>query len=187
MPTDASFSPWLLWTLVVLAAGAIVGLLVGVWQSRRPRPTAPPTLTFQPVPGAPAVGPAAPGSGRPSKPPAFMPPPAPLAPALGDNQAEQRTFYRRVGNAVLVLLADADDHRRPRNAWVIDRSRDGLRLAAEQELPVGKVYSVRPAQAPPATPWTAVEVRHCTEVDGHWEAGCRFLQPPPVTVLMLFG
>ena len=69
----------------------------------------------------------------------------------------------------------------------MDRSRDGLRLAVERALKVGNVYTVRPVQAPPATPWTALEVRHCSQIDGHWEAGCRFLQPPPVAVLMLYG
>ena len=69
----------------------------------------------------------------------------------------------------------------------MDRSRRGVRLAVERPLLVGNVYTVRPCQAPPATPWMAVDVRHCSEIDGHWEAGCRFLQPPPVTVLMLYG
>ena len=43
--------------------------------------------------------------------------------------------------------------------------------------------------APPlgAAPWWTIEVRHCTEIDGHWEAGCRFVPVPPVQVLMQFG
>jgi hypothetical protein len=185
MPHDATpSSAWMLWTAAVLVVCAVAGLVAGVWQNRRRRPTAAPPLTFQPLP-VPASQP--PASGRSGKPPAFMPAPAPLAPALADSQPEQRAAYRRAGNPVLVLLADADEHGRPWNAWVIDRSRHGLRLAVEQELVVGQVYSVRPAQAPPATPWTAVEVRHCTEMGGHWEAGCRFVRPPPVTVVMLFG
>jgi hypothetical protein len=179
MPDGVTLPPWMLWTAVVLVASAAGGLLVGMWRARRLRPPPIPALTFQPPPPA--------GSGRTPKAPAFMPAPAPLAPALAADQAEQRAAFRRAGNPVPVLVADADDHRRPIDAWVIDRSRHGLQLAAERELAVGQVYTVRPTQAPPATPWTAVEVRHCEEVDGHWEAGCRFLQPPPVTVLMLFG
>jgi hypothetical protein len=128
-----------------------------------------------------------PGSSRTAQVPAFMPAPAPLAPALAQGQSEQRIDYRRAGNPVLALVADADTNRRPWNAWVIDRSRRGLRLAVEQELKVGAVYAVRPTQAPPATPWSAIEIRHCAEVDGHWEIGCRFLQAPPVALLMLFG
>jgi len=62
-----------------------------------------------------------------------------------------------------------------------------LRLAVERPLLVGNVYTVRPTQAPPATPWTALEVKHCAELDGHWEAGCKFLKPPTVAVLMLYG
>ena len=187
MPDDATLPPWMLWTAAVLAVCAVLGLAVGAWRARRHRPPAVPPLTFQALPG-PAPRPAADvGSGRTLKPPAFMPPPAPLASAPADDQSEQRASYRRAGNPILALVADTDAHGRPWNAWVIDRSRHGLRLAAERELTVGQVYTVRPAHVPPTTPWIAVEVRYCTAVDGHWEAGCRFLQPPPVPVLMLFG
>ena len=70
---------------------------------------------------------------------------------------------------------------------MVDRSRRGLRIAVERPLAVGTVYTVRPIEAPATTPWTAMEVRHCTNMDGHWEAGCRFLRPPTVAVLMLYG
>jgi hypothetical protein len=116
-----------------------------------------------------------------------MPPPAPIASPPTDPNAENRATFRRAGNAVLVQVADADPQRKPISAWVIDRSRQGLRLVVEYQLPLGGMYSVRPVQAPPATPWCAVEVRHCAAADGHWEIGCRFLQPPPMRVLMLFG
>jgi hypothetical protein len=84
-------------------------------------------------------------------------------------------------------VADDDQQREPWNAWVVDRSRHGVRLAVERPMKIGNVYTVRPAQAPPATPWTTLEVRHCSEVNGHWEAGCKFLQPPTVAIMMLFG
>jgi hypothetical protein len=133
-------------------------------------------ITFQPLPTAPTAA---------TRMPAIAPP-APLAAAPTEGP-EQRIDFRRPGNPVLVLVADADDQRAPWNAWVVDRSRRGLRLAVEQPLTVGHVYTVRPVQAPPATPWTALEVRHCAPVDAHWEAGCRFLQPPPVAGLVLYG
>jgi hypothetical protein len=172
--------PWMLWTAVGLAGGAVLGLVGGAWRSRQRRPTAMSALTFQPV-AAPVAT-----TGRPLRTPTFIPP-APLASAAPANATDLRTDFRRPGNPVLVLVADADDQRTPWNAWVIDRSRRGLRLAVEKPLVVNHLYTVRPHQAPPATPWTALEVRHCAEVDDHWEVGCRFLQPPPVAVLMLYG
>ncbi len=168
--------PWMPWTAAGLIGCAALGLVGGAWRARRRRPAPAPAISFQPLASAASKG----------KAPAFAPP-APLADAAPDDGPEQRADFRRPGNPVPVLVADADDRRVPWNAWVVDRSRRGLRLAVERPLTVGHVYTVRPAQAPPATPWTALEVRHCEAVDGHWEAGCRFLKPPPVAVLMLFG
>jgi hypothetical protein len=174
---------WLLWTAIGVAGGAVLGLAGGAWRARR-RPSATlPEFTFQTLPSAAVQDGVA---GRRARPPAFAPP-APLAAVAPADGPEQRSDFRRPGNPVLVLVADADDQRRPWNAWVADRSRRGLRLAVERPLTVGRVYTVRPVQAPPTTPWTALEVRHCEAIDGHWEAGCRFLQPPPVAVLMLYG
>jgi hypothetical protein len=195
MPSNITLPPWMLWTAVVLCATAAVGLFVGSRRARRRFPTITPVLTIQALPSpthlpmtAPDYGEVAKtGSSRTTLSLPFMPAPAPLAPSLSKGQAEKRIDYRRAGNPILVLVADADTHRRPWNAWVIDRSRRGVRLAVEHQVKVGAVYTLRPAQAPPATPWSAVEVRHCAEVDGHWEVGCRFLQAPPVSILMLFG
>jgi hypothetical protein len=171
--------PWIIWSAAALGGGAVLGLAGTTWRGRRQRPPTVSALTFQPLPGT--VTPT--GSARA---PMFAPP-APLAAVPPSGGPEQRADFRRPGNPVLALVADADDRRTPWNAWVIDRSRGGLRLAVERPLMAGNVYSVRPVQAPPATPWTALEVRHCEAVDGHWEAGCRFLQPPAVAALMLFG
>ncbi|HEX4588990.1 MAG TPA: PilZ domain-containing protein [Gemmataceae bacterium] len=172
---------WMLWTAAGLIGCAVLGLVGGSRRGRR-KPASFAAITFEPLTLSSARIAVAPG--RPARAPAFAPP-APLADApLG---AEQRSHFRRPGNPVLVLLADADQQRNPWNAWVVDRSRHGLRLAVERPLKVGGVYTVRPTHAPPATPWSALEVRHCTEMNGHWEAGCRFLTPPPVAVLMLYG
>ncbi len=185
MPLDYSPPLWLLWTAVTLGAAAAGVVVATRGTRRRSAPVA--DITIQALPGTKSLLHPAAGSGRAAKPPAFLPAPAPLAsPPAADGQ-DQRTTYRRVGNAVLVTLADPDGRQPPRHAWVIDRSRHGLRLASEQRLAIGQVYLVRPAEAPPATPWTALEVRHCTAVDGHWEAGCRFRPPPPLTLLMHFG
>jgi hypothetical protein len=180
LPLD--LPPWMLWTAAGLAGCAVIGLVGGSRRGRR-RPKINGPLTFEPLPsaGPPPISTA----GRAVRMPTIVPP-APLASGAPDG-TEQRADYRRAGNPVLVFVADADQQRNPWNAWVVDRSRRGVRLAVERPLKVGSTYTVRPAQAPPATPWTALEVRHCAELDGHWEAGCKFLQPPPVAVLMLYG
>lgn len=177
--------PWMLWTAAGLAGLAAVSLIAGWLRQRTGKPT--PTRTFSVQPLSSEILPPASGAkGSSLRMPKFAPP-APLAAPPRDSQSEQRSTFRRTGNAVLVHLAASGDHRRPVNAWVVDRSRTGLRLACESELRVGQGYTVRPAQAPPDTPWCAVEVRHCAATDGHWEAGCRFMQIPPVQILMLFG
>ncbi len=175
--------PWMLWTAAVLVGCAVVGLVGGTVRSRRQRSIAP-SITFQPLPNTAATAPSV--SGRTAKDPTFVPP-APLASIAPSDGPDQRANFRRPGNPVLVHVADADQQRSPWNAWVVDRSRRGVRLAVERPLLVGYVYTVRPIQAPPSTPWTALEVRHCSELDGHWEVGCRFLKPPTVAVMMLYG
>jgi hypothetical protein len=175
--------PWMFWTAAVLIGCAVLGLVGGSLRTRRPR-AAVPAITFQPLPEGGAGSPSV--AGRAAKAPAIVPP-APLAASAPEDGPDQRAEFRRPGNPVLVQIADADQQRSPWNAWVVDRSRRGLLLAVERPLLVGNVYSVRPIQAPPATPWTAIEIRHCSQLDGHWEAGCRFLQLPSVAVVMLFG
>jgi hypothetical protein len=184
MLSDLILPPWMLWTAGALAIAALVGAAITWWRHRSLDSTLESPIIIQPTSGPRSkVGPGTSLAG--GKP--LMPPPAPLASAPTDMNAEHRAAFRRIGNAVLIQVADADSQRKPILAWVIDRSKGGLRIASERELPIGGLFTVRPMNAPPATPWSAIEVRHCTRADGYWEAGCRFLQPPPVQVLMQFG
>src|SRR5688500_1653191 len=114
MPTDA-FPPWMLWTVGGVCVLALAALALARRWTRRP-PVVEATLTVQ---GLPSVTPPAVGAGRTAKAAAFMPAPAPLAAALAADQVEQRAHYHRVGNPVLVLVGDADSHRRPQSAWVM--------------------------------------------------------------------
>ena len=183
MTLPSYLPPWMLWTVAGLIGCAVLGLFGGSMRGRRRRVVVP-TITFQPLPTVAASNPSM--LGRPARSPSIAPP-APLAAGAPMNGPDLRAEFRRPGNPVLVHIAGADQQRSPWNAWVVDRSRRGLRIAVERPLVVGNVYTVRPIQAPPTTPWTALEVRHCTDLDGHWEAGCRFLTPPTVAVLMLYG
>jgi hypothetical protein len=175
--------PWTLWTAAGLVGCAVLGLVGGARRGRKKSAT-PAAFSFEVLAAPIAALPGNPNV-RPVKPPSIAPP-APLADSRPDG-VEQRAHYRRPGNPVHTLVADDDQQRQPWNAWVVDRSRHGVRLAVERPMKIGNVYTVRPALAPPATPWTALEVRHCFEVNGHWEAGCRFLKPPAVAIMMLFG
>jgi hypothetical protein len=184
MLSDFPLPPWLLWTAGALAAAALAAAALAFLRQRAGQSEPEIPLTIQPLSGARSKS--GPATSMPGGKP-FLPPPAPIAAAPTDPNAEHRATFRRIGNAVLIQIADADSQRKPILAWVIDRSRSGLRLASERDLPVGTLFTVRPMNAPPSIPWTPVEVRHCTKADGFWEAGCRFLEPPPVQVLMQFG
>lgn len=166
----------MMWVAGALAGAAIAGLAITWWRRRHDAG----------LPGTPfRISAAGQRGEKPSKP--FMPPPAPMAAPPDNRGADKRAHYRRIGNSVMILVADDDETQPPFNAWVIDRSRQGLRIAAERELKSGRKFTVRPVQAPPTTPWSIIEVRHCASVDGHWEVGCRFLQPPPIQIMTLFG
>lgn len=174
-------SLWMTALAGTLAGAALTGLALTWWRRRRAAARPEALIHIQPVGAAQSAR----AADRTAKP--FIPPPAPVAGAPGDPAAEKRAQFRRVGNAVMIQVADADEQRHPFQAWVIDRSRHGLRIASERKLTVGDMVTVRPVLATPSTPWCAVEVRHCIAIDGHWEVGCRFLAPPPIQVMVLFG
>jgi hypothetical protein len=170
---DRPFPTWVLW-LVAAVGVAAIGLAVVIGLVRRGRRTTPRDLERVSA-----------TIGRFSKPVAFMPPPTTLA--ADPTAVEHRVSYRRPGNPVLVLVHGADEPNQMFQAWVVDRSRRGLRLAAERAVQVGRLYAVRPVNAPPAAPWTNLDVRHCSAQDNYWDVGGRFPEPPTMQVLLLFG
>jgi hypothetical protein len=170
---DRPIPTWVLWLGAAMMAAAIA-LAVIVWLLRRGRRGVPRDLER-----------VSPTTGRTTKPVAFMPAPTAMAadPAVVDN----RVAYRRPGNPVLVVVHGADEPNQMFQAWVVDRSRRGLRLAAQRAAQVGRLYAVRPVNAPPGAPWTNLEVRHCSAQDNYWDVGGRFPEPPTMQVLLLFG
>jgi PilZ domain len=100
---------------------------------------------------------------------------------------ERRGTPRRKGNAVEVLITDAEAAGEPVRAWVVDRSMGGLCLHLNDELAPGTVLSLKPRNGPPATPWVQVEVRSCKKDRSGYETGCQFVRTPPWAVLLLFG
>ncbi len=122
----------------------------------------------------------------PGKPKLKLPPPQQIYTSDHDRR-DQRSFMRRTGNPIDVLITDAKVSEPPRNGLVLDRSLRGLCLAVDSPYDQGSVLSVRPSTAPTTTPWVRVQVKNCREVGNNYELGCEFLQVPPASVLMLFG
>jgi hypothetical protein len=177
MLSDANLSAWLIGIAGCIAVLAAIGLFISWQRARSLNISLPRTITIQPL-----------NPSRKSKSGnSSLLLQSPIAARPVDPTSETRAAFRRVGNAVPILVAEMDSQRAPLEAWVIDRSRRGLRLALNQQMPVGGRFSVRPAQAPPTMAWCAVEVRHCADALDHWEVGCRFLETPPIKVLMQFG
>ncbi len=100
---------------------------------------------------------------------------------------EQRGTVRRKGNPVEVLVTDGEATAEPVRGWVVDRSMGGLCLMLDDEVAPGAALSLKPRNAPPATPWVQVEVRNCKRTKTAYEVGCRFPKTPPWAVLLLFG
>lgn len=100
---------------------------------------------------------------------------------------ERRSSLRRPGNPVRVVVADGLTSRNLVDAWVIDRSRGGLRLAVPDPIPVGTLLQVRTTHDPQCAPWVQLCVKRCWQRNDLWVVGCQFVQMPPVNVLLLFG
>jgi hypothetical protein len=114
------------------------------------------------------------------------PPPSPLL-AAPTVKGEQRIANRRVGHAVGIELTDPEGKEAPQQGWVEDRSLGGLSLLTPRPAAVGAVGSVRPCNAPRATPLVAVEVLTCVAQGSEWRLGCRYVKTPSYAVLLQFG
>jgi hypothetical protein len=105
----------------------------------------------------------------------------------GEEVAGRRMSVRRQGAVVEVAITDRRCVARPRLGYVLDRSTGGLRIATDVIRPVNSLMNVRAKSAPDYVPWTMVEVRSCRQVGDYYEVGCMFVEPPPWSVLLLFG
>ena len=101
--------------------------------------------------------------------------------------ADRRTTVRREGTPVPVLLSSAAIPGANETAFVVDRSRGGLKIVAAKSFPVGSPVQVRADNAPDNVPWVTVVVRSCRENGKRHELGCEFEKTPPWNVLLLFG
>jgi hypothetical protein len=123
---------------------------------------------------------------KPAPPPAEQDEPE-VDPFAHGSTSERRSAHRRGGCLVEVAIRDPEMQNPPTFGWVTDRSLGGLCLRVGSEVETGLVVAVRPAKAPPITPWTQVEVKTCVRDGDAFKLGCQFVRTPPYAVLLMFG
>src|SRR5438067_9991169 len=71
---------------------------------------------------------------------------------------ERRRSIRRGGlpTPIMVIDSKAGKKARPAEAYVLDRSTGGLRLAVEKPVPVGSLLLAKPGNAPEGYEWVKV-------------------------------
>jgi hypothetical protein len=102
---------------------------------------------------------------------------------------ERRRSIRRAGLPTPILVVDAKAGRRARaaEAYVLDRSTGGLRLALEMPVPVGTNLLAKPGNAPEGFKWVKLTIRNCREVGDYFEVGCQFETELELSRLLMFG
>jgi len=110
-------------------------------------------------------------------------------PAQSARHDERRRSIRRTGlpTPILVVEAKAGRSGYAVEAYVLDRSSGGLRLAMEKPYGVGSVLMARPGNAPDGFPWVKVIVKSCHEVSDYFEVGCQFESELELGRLLMFG
>jgi hypothetical protein len=99
---------------------------------------------------------------------------------------DRRSDSRRKGNPVEVDLCDPKGRIDPFSGYVFDRSRGGICLTVQIEIPAGTILNACP-RVRQNTYSIPLEVRSCRAVRDGFLLGCQFVQTPPWNVLILFG
>jgi hypothetical protein len=102
---------------------------------------------------------------------------------------ERRLSIRRTGLPTPILVVEARSGRsgQASEAYVLDRSSGGLRLALEKSYGVGTLLLARPSNAPEGFQWVKVVVKSCREVSDYFEVGCQFESELELSRLLMFG
>jgi hypothetical protein len=99
---------------------------------------------------------------------------------------DRRGAVRRTGDLVPAEVS-ATEAAPGAPAWVVDRSRTGLRLAVPEPARVNALLRVRSRLYPDCAPWVLVRVRSCQLFEDCWLVGCEFVEPQPWAILLTFG
>jgi len=110
----------------------------------------------------------------------------PVASARHD---ERRRSIRRGGLPTPIIVVDSKSGRKAKasEAYVLDRSSGGLRLALERPVQVGSTLLAKPGNAPEGFEWVKVQIRNCREVGDYYEVGCQFETDLELSRLLMFG
>jgi len=102
---------------------------------------------------------------------------------------ERRRSIRRGGLPTPILVIDSKAGKRAKatEAYVLDRSSGGLRLALERAFPAGSLLLAKPGNAPEGFEWVKLVVRNCREVGDYFELGCQFETDLELSRLLMFG
>jgi len=102
---------------------------------------------------------------------------------------ERRRSIRRGGLPTPILVIDSKAGKRIKatEAYVLDRSSGGLRLALEKAFPAGSLLLAKPGNAPEGFEWVKLVVRNCREVGDYFELGCQFETDLELSRLLMFG
>jgi hypothetical protein len=102
---------------------------------------------------------------------------------------ERRRSIRRGGLPTPIMVVDSKAGKRAKaaEAYVLDRSTGGLRLALERAVPVGSLLLAKPGNAPDGFEWVKITIRNCREVGDYFEVGCQFETDLELNRLLMFG
>jgi PilZ domain len=102
---------------------------------------------------------------------------------------ERRRAIRRGGLPTPILILDPKTGRRAKavEAYVLDRSTGGLRLALEKPVNAGSTLLAKPGNAPEGFDWVKIVIRNCREVGDYFEVGCQFETELDLSRLLMFG
>jgi hypothetical protein len=99
---------------------------------------------------------------------------------------ERRQSRRRWGDPIQLQISDGRPDAPLLDGWVLNRSQGGVALSMAEPMAVGSFLSIRITTAADLMPWLLVEVKHQAPRAGRWLVGCKFVNPPPEEVLLLF-
>ncbi len=102
---------------------------------------------------------------------------------------ERRRSIRRGGLPTPIIVIDSKGGKKAKasEAYVLDRSTGGLRLALERPVQVGSLLLAKPGNAPEGFQWVKILIRNCREVGDYYEVGCQFETDLELSRLLMFG
>jgi len=100
---------------------------------------------------------------------------------------DERRWSPRRGGAPTPIHYREVGVRAMQEAYVLDRSENGLRLAVLHNILPKHVIRIKADNSPPDTPWIEVVVCWCNTVEGGYDIGVRYRQPVSANLRLLFG